>query len=311
MATDRTNPGTNNDSPDIETSNTTSQSPGAAGEDHEDQEQATIAGQSHDGNGLYGLQAPVGKAEKKELRTLVKTAAEIIQRGRRYNDPRQMQTLTINRKISTTTTGAASREASNARVSLEPPVTKAALAELEVARILCNPKLRHDINYDPELHYRPYLDGEKGRRKIQKAVEFWNTLRSQISEFMLDPEAFQARYHGHAWTLPAALKAIGDILITLVPPEDRSTVEEALNIDLLMQQFSKGVADLEQLALWFSRTLRAHCAPMRDVWVDDMVVQLTTGNREGDIAALVQGLRMLLGIVEAMRLVCISHSPVS
>ena len=310
MATDSASPNTKRDGVDTETSSTQLQSPIPVGEEDEVPKRAAIPEQSHKGNNLYGPQVlPVaGEVEQTALK-----AADIAQSSAQYRGTARNLTLTINQKTSKTTLSAGSQpnKATNPSPSdlrlhlehLEPPVTRATLAELDVAKIIYNSKLRHDVNFDPDLHYRPNFDGEKGRRKNQKAIEFWNALQSQIPQFLADPETFQAKHGVLTWTLPATLKAIGEILMTLVPPEDRSTVEEALNVELLMQQFSKGVADLEQLALWFSRTLRAHCAPMRDVWVDEMVVQLTNGNRNGDIAVLVQGLQMLLGIVEAMRLV--------
>lgn len=185
----------------------------------------------------------------------------------------------------------------------EPPVTKATLSELDVPRIIFNPKLRHDVNFDPDLHFRPNLDGEKGRRKTQKQNEFWDCLRAQLEAFMGDQSKFILDLGGKKWCLPITLHAIGEILATLVPPEDRSVVEEILNVDLLMQQFSKGVADLEKLALWLSRTLKSHCAPMRDEWVDEMVKQLSNGNLNRDITLLVQGLQTLLAILESMKLV--------
>ena len=49
--------------------------------------------------------------------------------------------------------------------SVEPPVTKGTLSELDTNKIVNNPKLRHDINFDPDLHFRLNLDGEGGRKK--------------------------------------------------------------------------------------------------------------------------------------------------
>ena len=187
--------------------------------------------------------------------------------------------------------------------SPEPPVTKTTLSELDIPRIVYNPKLRHDVNFDPDLHFRPNLDGESGLRKAQKANDFWNRLRTQIEEFMADPAAFESALAGKEWSLQSTLQAIGEILGTLVPPEDRSAVEEILNVELLMQQLRKGVADLEKLGLWLARTLKSHCAPMRDEWVDEMVIQLTAGDRDRDVASLVRGLQSLLGVLEAMKLV--------
>ncbi|KAI9734762.1 MAG: hypothetical protein M1818_006749 [Claussenomyces sp. TS43310] len=191
--------------------------------------------------------------------------------------------------------------------SLDPPVTKATLSELDVPRIVLNPKLRHDINFDPDLHFRPNLEGEKGRRKAQRAAKFWTTLRTELRLFMGDPIKFEAEHADRDWRLPVTLRAVEEILETLVPPEDRSSVGEILNVPLLMQQFAKGVADLEDLAAWLSRTLKMHCAPMRDDWVNEMVSQLGAGNQNQDVSMLVQGLQTLLGVLEAMKLDVANH----
>lgn len=186
---------------------------------------------------------------------------------------------------------------------LEPPVTKTTLSELDVNKILLNPKLRHDINFDPDLHFRPNLDGEKGRRKAQKADHFWKTLGEQLLQYLQNCSQFEAQLGNAEWTLPTTLKAIRGILVTLVPERDRASVEETFNVDLLMQQFRMGVADLLKLATWLSQLLKCHCAPIRDGWVDEMVTQLSNGQRNGDVELLVAGMRMLLAILEAMKLV--------
>ena len=55
-------------------------------------------------------------------------------------------------------------------------------------KIVQNPKLRHDVNFDPDLHFRPNLDGEKGRKKTLKANDFWslqaNNQQSVISQLL-------------------------------------------------------------------------------------------------------------------------------
>lgn len=186
---------------------------------------------------------------------------------------------------------------------LEPPVTKATLGELDVHKIIHSPKLRHDINFDPALHFRPNLDGEKGRRKRLKAEEFWATMRKQLREFLENPEEFEKTHGSEDWCLPVTLKAIREILETLVPHRDKASVEDTFNVDLLMQQFRKGVADLVKLAMWLSQLIKCHCAPMRDTWVDEMVTQISGGSQDGDVALLVGGMSTLLGILEAMKLV--------
>ncbi|RCI16090.1 hypothetical protein L249_2339, partial [Ophiocordyceps polyrhachis-furcata BCC 54312] len=191
---------------------------------------------------------------------------------------------------------------------VEPPVTRSTLSELDVSKIIHNPKLRHDINFDPELHFRPNLDGEKGRKKQDKANFFWRTLKEELTDFLTDRDSFVAKHaKRNDWTLPALLKAVKEIIQTLVPQRDRQFLEEGLNVELLMQQFYRGVADLEKLAQWLSHVLKSHCAPMRDDWVDTMYAQLSSGNRNADLEELVTGMRSLLSVLEAMKLDVANH----
>lgn len=201
-----------------------------------------------------------------------------------------------------------SRTSSTDSRSLEPPVTKATLSELDVNKIIHNPKLRHDINFDPELHFRPNLDGERGRKKQDKANQFWNALLEQLILFVTDRPGFQAQHpDAENWCLPQLLRAVREIIQTLVPQRDREFLNEGLNVELLMQQFNKGIADLEKLALWLSGILKLHCAPMRDEWVDEMYNELSSGNRNNDMQELVKGMRTLLGVLEAMKLDVANH----
>lgn len=191
---------------------------------------------------------------------------------------------------------------------LEPPVTKATLSELDVTKIIHNPKLRHDINFDPELHFRPNLDGEKGRRKQEKANQFWATLQDQLLLFVVNREAFLREYpDGDDWCLPTLLRAVKEIIQTLVPQRDREFLHDGFNVDLLMQQFNRGIADLEKVASWLSGVLKLHCAPMRDEWVDEMYSELSNGNQNNDMAELVKGMRSLLCVLEAMKLDVANH----
>ncbi|KAL6405614.1 hypothetical protein AUP68_11375 [Ilyonectria robusta] len=192
--------------------------------------------------------------------------------------------------------------------SPEPPITRSSLSELEVSKIISNPKLRHDINFDPELHFRPNVEGDKGRTKHDRASHFWTALREQLTEFIVHRPSFDEK-HGTQddWCLPKLLKAVKDIIQTLVPQRDRQVFDEGLNVDLLMQEFYRGTADLEKLTLWLSRVLKSHCAPMRDEWVDSMYNQLSSGNRNNDVNELVNGMRSLLSVLEAMKLDVANH----
>src|SRR5699024_10231121 len=103
------------------------------------------------------------------------------------------------------------------------------------------PKLRHDINFDADLHFRPNHEGEKGRRKQDRSNQFWNALEEQLTDFVVDRDTFHLKYgDGSNWCLPTLLGAVKGIMETLVPQRDRAYLDEGFDVDLLMQQFNKG-----------------------------------------------------------------------
>lgn len=104
--------------------------------------------------------------------------------------------------------------------------------------------------------------------------------------------------------LPILFETMRDILLTLVPKTDRSDVESILDPPLLMQQLRHNVLDFKGLSLWLATVLKAHCAPMRDQWVEQMVAKVAHGVDNRKVSALVEGIQMVFGILEAMKLVC-------
>lgn len=200
-------------------------------------------------------------------------------------------------------------------VPLHPPVTRHSLSELDIANMINNPKLRHDVNFDFELHFRPNLDGHKGRMKLQNADRYWSAL---TAEHELYGVLFQnsarpsAGAEGAAWRrmvrlcqkrIPLLFETIKDILKNLVPEQDQARVEEYLDVQMLLQQVEHGVYDLVKLSQWLSHLLKAHCAPMRDGWIDKMAHQIQNGVETASSRTIVAGMRELLAILEAMKLV--------
>jgi hypothetical protein len=194
-----------------------------------------------------------------------------------------------------------------------PPVTKETLSELDLHRIMANINLRMDANFDRDLHFKPDLDGEKGRRKRREAAEYWESMATEIlvysfcaasglelrQEIELDnvnEATFEPR-------LPAMFETLQDVLKTLVPERDHPSVMQNLDVSLMMQQIRKGVLDLVGLARWLAGLLKTHCAPMRDELADQMVEQISSGSQAQDMRKVVDGLRTLFGILEAMKLV--------
>ncbi|KAL1873082.1 hypothetical protein VTK73DRAFT_1134 [Phialemonium thermophilum] len=229
-------------------------------------------------------------------------------------EPRRLSTASHDPGVTHSAAAAPTRVTSSSETPdvqpqpLEVPVNKAALSELDAEKFIYNPKLRHDINYDPQLHFRPNADGERGRKKQEKADQFWDTLERQLVEFVSDSAGFKNKYSRNGdWCLPQLLKAVKEIVHMLVPDEDRHCVNDGLDVDLLMQEFYQGAMDMEKLASWLASLLKRHCAPMRDAWVEQMERELVSGSSGHDIAMVVQGLRSLLALLETMKLDVANH----
>lgn len=189
----------------------------------------------------------------------------------------------------------------------DPPVTAQMLQVLELGHVIKNPKLRHDINFDPYLHFRPNNDTIRGERKRRQTEAYWAALEQDLERCA----TFDRRSPSEAPEIPPRLRRllneIANILRTLVPERDKEAIEDTLDLTLLSQQITRSSLDYARLAGWLAGVLKTHCAPMRDNWVDEMVVQFRRAAHDGDQSTLVHGIRTLFGILEAMKLDVANH----
>jgi len=199
-----------------------------------------------------------------------------------------------------------------------PPVTKQSLSELDIQNIMTNIKLRHDVNFDRDLSFRPNMDGPKGQQKQRQSQQYSRALVAEL-------ELYARLFHGtpslwesghvdrsvivqHAERrIPKMFETIHEVLKSLVPDRDHARIDERLDVPMLMQEIERGVCDLVKLAEWMACLLKEHCAPMRDVLVNKMVETITNGVGNSNSERIVTGLQELLGILEAMKLVSFKH----
>jgi len=105
---------------------------------------------------------------------------------------------------------------------------------------------------------------------------------------------------------PLLFAELRDILCSLLPLADRAVVEEVIDPDFLCQELFRGVLDVGNLAKFLARTMKEHCAPMRDCQIEKMVQQFDLARESGETGAFVLGLRMLFELLEGMKLVCLT-----
>lgn len=195
-----------------------------------------------------------------------------------------------------------------------PPITKLSLSELDIQHIITNARLRHDVNFDRDLSFRPNLDGTKGQQKKQATTQYWRALEAELELYarlfqgtptpkIKNVERWAALINHAQRRIPVMFRTIQDVLKSLVPERDHARVEEHLDVPMLMQEIQRGICDLVRLAEWMSQLLKEHCAPMRDGVVDGMVATIRAGVAGNSTARIVDGLRELFGILETMKLV--------
>lgn len=201
--------------------------------------------------------------------------------------------------------------------SLDPPVTIASLSELDWVRIINDVKLRHELNFGPDILY------VCRRRSDQKsnAEAYWEALTLELTPYMqsyrkergsipdgsrqsdsqslLDPPLMQQPL----LRLRRMFITIRDILKSLIPESQCDSVDQRLDVDLLMQEFEHGVCDVKDLSSWLGTVLRGSCTPLLDYDVDYMVGIVHQGVDAEDARRLVRGLRVLFDILEMMKLV--------
>lgn len=184
-----------------------------------------------------------------------------------------------------------------------PPVNVNSLREIDLSQIVRNPQLRHDIIFDPQLQFRPNLDGDRGRRKRAISDEYWRAIEEEIEIFFNE----ETKFDPSKSKLPSLFRALREILISLLPSKEKRNVKNILDLDLISQQLVQKCVDFMFLAKWLSDIFKSHCAPMRDAWVDEMMAKFVEANDENSIAKLVESLRMVFAILEVMKLDIANH----
>lgn len=184
-----------------------------------------------------------------------------------------------------------------------PPINLQCLKEIDLSEIVKNPQLRHDIVFDPLLQFRPNLDGERGIKKRQIADRYWHEIESELIIYMENPHNFQY----NCSKLVPLFSTLKDVLMTIVPQKELLVVETVLDIELVIQELLKGSLSMSSLSDWLAQLFKHHCAPMRDPWVDKMNLKFKQAESEKSVKKLIDALRLVFQILEAMKLDIANH----
>ena len=184
-----------------------------------------------------------------------------------------------------------------------PPVNLQCLREIDLQEIVKNPQLRHDIIFDPLLQFRPNLDGEHGVKKRHLSDKYWSDVENELIVYARRPDLFQYE----CTRLVPLFDTLRDVLLTIVPQREAQHICDILDTELNVQELVKGSLVMTNLSEWLANLFKQHCAPMRDSYVDKMSQKFREAEAEGSLNKLMEGLRLIFQILEAMKLDIANH----
>ncbi|KAI9761164.1 MAG: hypothetical protein M4579_001211 [Chaenotheca gracillima] len=190
--------------------------------------------------------------------------------------------------------------------SQRPPITRESLCMLEFESIINNRELRHVINFNPHLCFKPHFDIENSRKKKLEAEEYWSLLKQDFQNSLSPLQACDQNPAGDE-RIRDIFCEVKHILRTLVPERDLQLIGDILDVDLLMQQVRRKVLDYPRLASSLADVVYQHCAPMRDDCVHKMVTTIGRGAANQDVECLVEGVKELFTVLENMKLDVANH----
>lgn len=90
----------------------------------------------------------------------------------------------------------------------------------------------------------------KGGEKSERTISSGQSLNKDLTLFVTDRETFVSRFgEDKQWCFPRLPITIKVIIQTLVPSRDHYSIDEGFDVELLIQQHSKGVVDLEKIGI--------------------------------------------------------------
>ncbi len=205
-----------------------------------------------------------------------------------------------------------------ASTSFEPLISEETLCELELRRISKDLLLRHDLNFDRNISYRPNTHGSRGQQRTIQSLEYWNAIRKELDILLTNEYTSSSIEPSHntvsstqacnscAPGLPRLSRMFGAvrmILKRLVHEDEWDAIDARLDVDLLIQQLKNRAFDLVALSDWLAVLLRRSCSSKRYQSIDVMTSSIRLGVERVEGQLIATGLIHMFDILETIKLV--------
>ena len=207
--------------------------------------------------------------------------------------------------------------------SLDPPISKATLNELDLDSLANNLLLRHDLNFDPRIQYQPNIDHLGGQRRISEALQYWSAVRAELSGCVRDqrypttstlsssgcgtilrsPLQSKSPHLTGLVRLPRIFENVREILKGLLPSEEWSAIDARLDVVLLVQELENAAFDFTSLGDWLCTLLQRFCLPERKPLIESLILAVHAGIQTKDPNHIICALQQIFRLFEILKLV--------
>ncbi|KXS11155.1 hypothetical protein M427DRAFT_60960 [Gonapodya prolifera JEL478] len=164
-----------------------------------------------------------------------------------------------------------------------PPISRFTLRELDLARVQANLQLRHDLYFDPHLHYQPTVRDAAAQRRYEG---YWDQVTATLSK--------------SPWLLSLIVNECHCILREIVPPAAIPAIDEFFDDARVAPKNAAGFLDCQAVVAGVCQLLKVHCAPARDAAVEAL-------KEEGKEKKWGTFFRHLFELLEIMKLDLANH----
>ncbi|KAJ2439909.1 cAMP-mediated signaling protein sok1, partial [Coemansia sp. RSA 2424] len=191
--------------------------------------------------------------------------------------------------------------AAKAQVCTLPPINRYTLRELKIQNILQNPRLRHEVLFEPKLEFRPNSSGQLAEAKQRAAAQYWAAV----------DHGLRKNNSSAVSTLTMLLVELREILAEMAEDSPRPELSrhapelrERLDEERLRQQIAHGVFDAEPVVRYLATVMRVFAqaaaaqregAVVHDAAISRVLAYVQRGR-------VVRALRAAFDVLEAIKI---------